>query len=73
MAICLGNVQEIGYFEQLAGNLKYANIPKRGKRVMIGLTFNIIFLNNIVQNYHKHYPPKGVRVVNPNSMETESA
>ena len=44
---------------------------KEEKRVMIGL-FNGNFNNKTVQTYHKNYPQKGVRVIYPKYVVTES-
>ena len=63
-------------FEHFSGNVKYGNekkviYHKDEKRVTIGLFYGNS-PNKIMQNYHKNYPQKEVRVIYPNSMITKS-
>ena len=44
---------------------------KDWKRVTIGIFVMVIFSNKTMQNYHKIYPQKGVRVIYPDSVVTE--
>ena len=64
-------------FEQLSENVKYGHLKKymviyhkEGKRVTIGLFLMVILSNKIVQDYHKSYPQKGVRVNDSVIMES---
>ena len=51
---------------------KTINYHKKEKRVTISLYLMVIFSNKIVQKYHKNYPPKGVRVIYPDSVVREN-
>ena len=71
--------RERGNFVHFSENIKYGNLKKNmviyhkeGKKVTIGLFFMVILSNEIMQNCHKNYPQKDIRVIYPDYVLTEN-